>query len=433
MEKEKKEKVHPNILKGGFWKIFLLLALLLLAGCTGKNDGNLSPSPPVPAPSGPLSPTPGEPVVPPIQKTLDKSERITGLLQTTEAFPGISFSQPLEIQAHPTQTGKFLVVEKGGKIILLEGLPSGGFSQADFANLTSKVDSRSSEKGLLGLAFHPAFSDNGLLYLNYTDTQGTVIAEFQTSADRLTLQPETERVLLRFSQPFSNHNAGHMAFGPDDGYLYIATGDGGGAGDPQNNSQNRENIHGNLLRIDVNTTSPGRPYGIPRNNPYAGNTQGFLEEIYAYGLRNPWKFSFDHLRGLLWAADVGQDKREEINLIKAGGNYGWNIMEGTLCYPETRNCNREGLEMPVFEYAHPIGKSITGGHVYYGDRHRNLYGAYLYGDFISGKIWALWLEEDGTTDNRLIGETPFRISAFGIIDQEIYVVDYRGKVYNMAP
>jgi glucose/arabinose dehydrogenase len=244
---------------------------------------------------------------------------------------------------------------------------------------------------------------------------------------------DSGQIILSFPQPYANHNGGHMAFG-EDGFLYIATGDGGSKGDPQNNAQNLSNLLGKILRIDVDRPGAGKHYGIPADNPFAGNTQGFREEIFAYGLRNPWKFSFDRQGGRLWAADVGQDKVEEINLIEKGKNYGWNLMEASRYYSAREDVTQEGLVLPVWEYEHQLGKSITGGAVYYGDDILALKGAYIYGDFVSGRIWALWLDNDLKVDNRQLLDTELRISSFGVDgNNEIYVVDYQGKIYKLVP
>lgn len=337
---------------------------------------------------------------------------------------------------------RVFVVEKPGRILTFPNNAQVASAKV-FLDLREIVDAGASEKGLLGLAFHPDYRNNGLFYVNYTTQNGTVVARYRTDPDN----PEqalanSGETLLSFSQPYSNHNGGRLAFGKD-GFLYIATGDGGSGGDPQNNAQNRSNLLGKILRIDVDNPSPGARYGIPQDNPFAGNTQGFREEIYAYGLRNPWKFSFDAERGWLWAADVGQDRIEEINLIEKGKNYGWNLMEGSKPFKNVDGINQDEFTSPVWEYEHPLGNSITGGYVYYGDAIPALKGAYIYGDFVSGKIWALWLDQDDDgdsngkpdslkPDNRLLLETDLLISSFGV-DQnnEIYVVDYQGKIYRL--
>lgn len=221
-----------------------------------------------------------------------------------------------------------------------------------------------------------------------------------------------------------------MEFGPD-GYLYIATGDGGSGGDPQNNAQNRQNLLGKILRINVDNMENGLPYAIPEDNPFKGNSQGYREEIFAYGLRNPWRFSFDTHRDILIVADVGQDKMEEINIVENSGNYGWNLMEGTLNY-RSSNTSPEGLIPPIWEYDHSLGRSITGGYVYYGEANPSLSGVYIYGDFITGRIWGLWMDRDNNVENHELLDTDLMISSFGL-DQngEVYIVDYNGRILEL--
>ncbi len=350
-----------------------------------------------------------------------------------EAYPHLTFDQPLEYRIAGDGSDRVFIVEKPGRILVFPNDPNAESAEV-FLDVTALVDSNASEKGLLGLAFHPDYQNNGYFFINYTDRNNTIIARYQTDPSNPNRAlPNSASILLSFPQPYENHNGGRLDFGPD-GYLYIATGDGGSAGDPQNNAQNRSNLLGKILRIDVDNPAENRPYGIPADNPFAGNTQGWREEIFAYGLRNPWKFSFDQKRGWLWAADVGQNRVEEIDIIENGANYGWRIMEGSLCYPASSDCNKEGLTLPVWEYEHPIGNAITGGYVYYGNEVPGLDGAYIYGDFGTGLIWALWLDSSRKVqDNRLLLDTDLNISSFGL-DQsnEIYVVDFNGRIYKLV-
>lgn len=396
------------------FRIFSLFILPLLAwGCSKTSSTNLPFQPePIPNPAAPQSTQYSQPVV-----------------KLVEAYPNISFKQPVEYVPGAEGSNLVYVVEKGGKIWVLENSPQ-VLAATLFIDLGSRVDSSASEKGLLGLTFHPRFAQNGYFYVNYTTRTSTVIARYQVDPQ----QPgrgmmDSETVLLTFAQPYANHNGGHMAFGPD-GYLYIATGDGGSAGDPQRNAQNLGSLLGKILRIDVDNPGGGLAYGIPPDNPWAGNQSGYRQEIYAYGLRNPWKFSFDNRNGRLWVADVGQDTVEEIDLIEKGRNYGWNIMEGSLCYPASRQCNSEGLQLPIWEYRHPLGKSITGGYVYYGSQIPGLTGAYIYGDFVTGLIWSLRIDQNNTVHNDVLAASQLNISSFGL-DQngEIYIIDLGGKIY----
>lgn len=351
-------------------------------------------------------------------------------LQLVNAYPELSFRQPVAFVHVEDDTNRIFVVEKAGRIYSFDNNAQ-SLSASLFLDISNRVDSSASEKGLLGLAFHPDFAQNGLFCVNYTSRTETIVARYQaTNQTPQSGLPNSEQILMRIPQPFANHNGGHLAFGPD-GFLYIATGDGGSAGDPHGNAQNRSSLLGKILRIDVDTTAPGLVYGIPADNPFVGNTSGYRPEIYAYGLRNPWKFSFDR-DGRLWAADVGQNTIEEINLVQKGGNYGWNIMEGSLCYPASSNCSQDGLELPVWEYRHPLGRSITGGYVYYGNRLPGLNGAYIYGDYVTGRIWALRLISGQTPVNQEIVDSQLNTSALGIDQEgELYIVDLGGKIYKL--
>ncbi|NMC27957.1 MAG: PQQ-dependent sugar dehydrogenase [Syntrophomonadaceae bacterium] len=277
----------------------------------------------------------------------------------------MSFRQPVEFLPAADGSDRVLVVEKGGRVLIFNNHSQ--VQSADiFLDITGRVDSRSSEKGLLGLAFHPRFAENGHFYVNYTNRTETVVARYRVDLrEPARGLADSEHIMLTIPQPYANHNGGHLAFGPD-GYLYIAMGDGGSTGDPQGNGQNRATLLGKLLRIDVDKPDGNLAYGIPADNPFNGRQGGSRPEIFAYGFRNPWKFSFDRFPVRLWLADVGQDSVEEIDIVEKGLNYGWNIMEGSWCYPASRQCNAEGLQLPVWEYRHSLGKSIAGGYVYYG-------------------------------------------------------------------
>lgn len=335
-----------------------------------------------------------------------------------EAFD-LSFNRPILLFAYED----IFIIDKTGKINMVKD----GKQELVF-DISSRVSSFKSEKGLLGAVFHPDMINSPYLYIYYTDKEDSIISRFDVTLDGgLKVDETSELEILRYSQPYANHNGGHILFGPD-GYLYISSGDGGAGGDPQNHAQNRKNLLGNILRIDVNDISTDTPYHIPEDNPFKANTEGYKEEIYAYGLRNPWRFSFDEKRKLFIAADVGQDKVEEINVILNGGNYGWAKYEGSRPF---KNIEAPDSIMPIFEYEHPIGQSITGGYTYYGDQLESLYGAYIYGDFVTGRIWALWIHEDMTVENVLLLETDMKISSFGLDQEgEIYVLDYRGKIYS---
>ncbi|MBI4720969.1 MAG: PQQ-dependent sugar dehydrogenase [Chitinivibrionia bacterium] len=304
-----------------------------------------------------------------------------------------------------------------------------------FLDIRDRVGSVGNEQGLLGLAFHPLYKDNGYFYVNYTEaTAGrTIVSRFHVSAANPdSADAASELVLLDEVQPFANHNGGCTRFGPD-GYLYIGMGDGGGAGDPLENAQNLATLLGKLLRIDVDTPAGGRNYSIPTDNPFAGNDQGFREEIYAYGLRNPWRFSFDGPTSALWLADVGQGSLEEIDMIEKGKNYGWDIMEGTACYEPSTGCVMTGLTLPVWEYSHAVGSSITGGFVYRGPSLPSLAGSYVYGDFVSGRIWSLRYDGVNPPVNAQLLDTNLNIASFGVDgNNELYICAFDGKIYLLA-
>jgi len=347
-----------------------------------------------------------------------------------EAFPNLTFTQIVDIQSPSDETNRLFIVSQPGFIYWFDN-DSTVSDYTTFLDISNQIIS-GGEKGLLGLAFHPDFEENGYFYVNYTKSNSlrTVISRFYAdpqSSDKVDIT--TEKILLEVEQPYSNHNGGQISFGPD-GYLYISFGDGGSAGDPENRSQDRTNLLGSIIRIDVKGRM-GSLYEIPGDNPYSGNSFGYKEEIYAYGLRNAWRFSFDSETGELWAADVGQGKWEEIDIIKKGGNYGWRIMEGFNCY-NSSNCDQIGLELPIWEYGHNSdgGYSITGGYVYYGNNASELRNKYVYGDFVSGNIWML-TKNDNNIENELIEKTSYQIATFGVDgNSELYFADYStGKIY----
>jgi len=351
-----------------------------------------------------------------------------------DAFPTLSFDKPLDLQHAGDGTNRLFVVSQSGLIYVFENTPNVKSAKI-FLDIRDKVIA-GGELGLLGLAFHPAYENNGYFYVNYTASGPlrSVIARYSVSSTNPnSADKKSEFVLLQVNQPYRNHNGGQLAFGPD-GYLCIALGDGGSAGDPQNNGQNKSSLLGKILRLDVNCTSDNKNYCIPTDNPFAGNTQGFKEEIYAYGLRNPWRFSFDPVTGWLWAGDVGQDLWEEIDIIEKGKNYGWRIMEGNHCY-KSSTCDTSGLTLPIWEYGHDNqgGCSITGGYVYRGKKFPELYGKYLYGDYCSGRIWTLSYDGVNPAKNTLLLKEDINISSFGIDkDNEIYICDLNGKIYKLA-
>jgi glucose/arabinose dehydrogenase len=294
-------------------------------------------------------------------------------------------------------------------------------------DLTDRVSTDGNEEGLLGLALAPDYIDSEVFYVYYSSAnpRRSVISRFDPGGG--------ETVLLEIGEPFSNHNGGQIVFGPD-GYLYVGLGDGGSARDPQGNGQNLGTLLGSLLRIDV--SGGGAGYSVPPDNPFVGRA-GARGEIWAYGLRNPWRFSFDAVTGDLWLGDVGQNTREEIDLIVKGGNYGWNVMEGFDCLGGGSNCDQGGLLPPVIDYANGGGEcSVTGGFVYRGSAIAALQGAYVYTDYCSGKIWALRVDGSQVTEQEQIGQADFRVSSFAQDNGgELYLLDHgdSGGVYRLVP
>jgi len=331
------------------------------------------------------------------------------------------FSRPAQLTHANDGTGRLFVVEQAGRVWVIDG---GEVLSDPFLDISGRV-SCCGERGLLSVAFPPGFAVKRYFYVNYTDSSGdTAVSRFQLAGDPNRADPGSEQILLSIDQPFSNHNGGQLAFGPD-GYLYIGTGDGGSGGDPQDNGQNPLRLLGKMLRIDVESGQV--PYGIPDSNPFAFD-DGHQPEIWALGLRNPWRFSFDRSTGDLYIADVGQNAYEEVNFQDAssagGENYGWRIMEGNHCF-DPDPCDSAGLVLPVAEYSQgSAGCSVIGGHVYRGVRWPRLAGVYLYGDYCSGRIWGLRQTGAGW-ENQQLANTGRSISAFGLDELgAVFVVDY---------
>ena len=355
-----------------------------------------------------------------------------------EAFPDLpSFSLPIDMKYSPDGTGRIFIVEQRGRIYVFD-TNSSVSSHRLFLDLSGIVSQTGSETGLLGLAFHPDFSQNGYFFVDYTSSREgrlrSYISRFQASpVSSDSALSSSETILLELDQPYSNHNGGCLVFGPDR-FLYITFGDGGSAGDPQNNAQNRSTLLGKILRINVDSASGQLNYSIPVSNPYYGNPNGYREEIFAYGLRNPWRMSFDRTTGTLWTADVGQNTWEEIDTITSGGNYGWRLTEGFECYNPSSGCDTTGLIMPLWVYDHSANdRSITGGYVYRGSALPGLSGKYIYADYVSGRIWALTTGGTATVTNQLLIDSPYLISSFGEDGQgEMYILSYEdGRIYRL--
>ena len=435
-------------------RLGLILSLLLMSGCQGlQGQGSptaaVTPPPavqtaeaprgatvtPAPAPTVPPAAVASTPAPTPTSAAAGSARPTTTSAPATGPAPadlsGVRLAldrvagglqTPIHLTHAGDGSGRLFVVEKAGRIRIVR---DGGAVAQPFLDIRPLVGSRGSEQGLLGLAFHPDYKANGFFYVNYTDQAGdTVIARYQVSQGNPDLaNPESARVILAFDQPYANHNGGLLLFGPD-GYLWIGTGDGGSGGDPHGNGQNGQAILGKMLRIDVN----GRePYGIPPDNPFVDGAKA-RPEVWALGLRNPWRYTFDRATGDLYIADVGQNAYEEINVTPAGTpgglNYGWNRMEGAHCFRAAQGCDQAGLELPVAEYSRDKGCSVTGGHVYRGQRYPQLAGIYFYGDYCSGIIWGLVRHADGRWTAREVLDTDLRISTFGEDEAgEVYVAN----------
>lgn len=371
------------------------------------------------------------PVSQPTPTNLPEQSSVTALpdSQVYSWVPVISGLQnPLGIANPGDSSDRLFILEQRGRIRIFQG---GELLPEPYLDISSKVGC-CGERGLLGLAFHPQYAQNGAFYVNYTDLDGnSVIARYQVQPDDPDrADPESERLLLYISQPYGNHNGGSVVFGPE-GYLYLGLGDGGAANDPHSNGQATDTLLGKILRIDVDE---GELYAIPPDNPYVGG--GGLPEIWAYGLRNPWRFSFDRLTGDIYIGDVGQNQWEEINYLPAGSppnaNFGWNYREGMHPFKGAPPPGETLLD-PVAEYAHDQGCSVTGGVVYRGQELPEWQGVYLYGDYCSGNVWGLLQTPQGGWQNELLFETGVQISSFGEDESgEVYLVDYAGVVYRLA-
>ncbi|MEG0443893.1 MAG: PQQ-dependent sugar dehydrogenase [Carnobacterium sp.] len=407
-------------------KKWLLLVPLVLVACSRVDEMQESPQTEASVSQSEVSSSENAE-----SKTTTEKEFEPASVEVVEAYPNLMFEEPLYYTTTNDQDNTAFVVERTGKIRYFENKMDTK-ETITFIDLSSKINTEGNEMGLLGLAFHPDFDQNGYFFVNYTSNDGTVIARFEADPETLEVKMETESTVLTFPQPYANHNGGHLAFGPD-GYLYIGVGDGGGSGDPEGNAQDLNELYGKLLRIDVDQSNNGQAYGIPADNPFTANTDDYREEIYAYGLRNPWRFSFDTEKDRLWLADVGENTIEEIDWIENGLNYGWNLKEGTNEFNPAGTVNPTELRDPIFEYDHAEGQSITGGYVYYGKENPSLTGSYIYGDFISGKIWALWKPDEATEGKNVeLADTDLMISSFGVTqDGELIIVDFNGKLYTV--
>lgn len=434
-------------------KFTLLLLLILLAACQLREDG-ITATPPIAEPIVPTEPavvtsvtttavsTPSNTDAPPTptavsaatqppDPTAEPTMAPTAVLANTIQLVPIASGLFKPVYLTHAFDSRLFVAEQHGVIRIIT---DGALLPQPFLDIQDRVGSDSNEQGLLSVAFHRRYGENGRFFLNYTNNNGdTVIARFQVSSDPNVADPASEQILLTLPQPFGNHNGGQLQFGPD-GYLYVGMGDGGAANDPLGNGQDTSTLLGALLRLDVDASDAS--YAIPPDNPFINSAA--RNEIWGYGLRNPWRFSFDRLTGDLYVADVGQNEWEEVHFLAAGRpggvNFGWNTLEGSHCF--SGNCDTTGLAFPIFEYSHSEGGcSVTGGYVYRGQQFPQLWGNYFAGDYCSGNIWATVQTEAGAFDTQLVlGNSGLLISSFGEdAAGELYVLDHQGKVLQIQP
>lgn len=410
-----------------------LLTVLLLAACRGTatTPEAAEPSPTSASPEATTAGTPTGGATPtPAAASFEK------------AFPQLpTFERPIAMVEVPGAQRMLLALQDGQ--VLSFAMDPAASSVTTVLDHQARTSRDGEEEGLLGLALDPGFTSNGFVYVYYSARGGqrrTVLSRFSTSGAGADLRadPASELTILEVPQPFPNHKGGALAFGPD-GMLYLGLGDGGSSGDPRGNGQDlSQNLLGSIIRIDVRGATKAKPYAIPPDNPFAGATDGTKRETWAYGLRNPWRFSFDRETGLFWAGDVGQDSKEEIDVIEKGKNYGWNIMEGNGCFKPESGCPRIGLTLPVVDYGHKGGAcSVTGGYVYHGSTLPRLRGWYVYADFCTGAIWAFdttgAAPGSSPTVTTLRGRGPSVASFAEDLAGELYFLAFDGRIYRLAP
>ncbi len=398
---------------GTGYRSCVLPLMLTLFGCGGGGGGV--------TPAASMSPPPGNSPPP---------------VALADAFPNLSFTQPLLLLQGPADSSTWFVVERAGVVRAFDNDPGVGVSRV-FVDLRGLVDSGPGEAGLLGMAFHPDYANNRQVYLSFTVTGAPLVSRIDrfTSTDGgLTLDPATQTTILSLDQDFGNHNGGHLAFGPD-GYLYLGFGDGGSGGDPNNRAQATNYLLGTIARINVDS---GTPYVIPADNPFAGNpicAQGSgaaaCPEIFAFGFRNPWRWSFDSATGDLFVADVGETSFEEIDRVTNGNNYGWNFREGANCF-NANVCVTAGLIDPIHEYGRNEGTSVTGGYVYRGTNIPLLTGFYVFADFTTGRIWSIDSTAQNLVESDLLIDSSLNIASFGQSNAgELYVVNFGGTLHQI--
>ena len=380
----------------------------------------------------------------------DRAAPAAGVVALQQVFSALSFASPLAMVQAPQDDSRWYVIEQPGRVYVFDNIDSVANREL-LLDITERVDSGPGEAGLLGIAVHPDFRNNGYIYLSYTSSDDPVsdsganlvsrISRFTMNSAGTALDSASEQVVLSLSQPYGNHNGGNIAFGPD-GYLYMGFGDGGSGGDPQNNAQNLDVLLGKMLRIDVDVSQAeidsGIYYKIPAGNPFAGSSgcdaasDNNCGELFAWGLRNPWRWSFDRLTGALWAGDVGQNNIEEVDLIESGNNYGWRCYEGTSAYNPDQCADASVYTEPKAQYTHDVGYAVTGGFVYRGAAIPDLTGVYLYADYSTGRLWALNDPYGAATVQELL-QTGLNIPSFAQgNDGEVYVLAMNGSIYQLV-
>ncbi len=425
--------------------VLISATLLALAACSGTGATRA----PGVGPGQPAARLSQSTFFPPATSTVDANDAgdptpALRALAVERVFPNLDFSRLTNLAQPDDGSNRLFVTQQSGLIRVFPNRQD--VTEAPvFLDLRDRVSEVHNEEGLLGIAFGPAFKDSGFFYVYYSASspRRSVLSRFSVSGvDPNLADVDSELVILEIPEPAGNHNGGQLAFGPD-GFLYIGVGDGGRGGDPFGNGQNTGTLLGTILRIDVSGANAGERYKIPPSNPFVG-VDGSRGEIFAYGLRNPWRFSFDmghadvgnNAPGRpveIWVADVGQNLWEEIDLVRSGLNYGWNIMEGGHCFSPSSDCQEAGLELPVAEYGRDAGCSVTGGYVYRGNSLPSLAGAYVFGDFCSGSIWGMRYDGTSVTDSLLLAQSGLNITSFGQdLTGEIYVLSRNAGIYRLT-